>query len=494
MIYPHNMNYEYVDYDREIKNVLTETVTNELFRTADNLYNFMSLVVESYRSNLEKYIIEKNLPQFSIIFIYKGGNVLRIIEREFYLELPNYASELLSSYYKKSFKRSDADFAIYVNPNLPNFDQIILDISDISFNTQVMIRNYILSSPDKYFEYVKYMLQYRMETLDISLRKIFNLNIFFDQTNEKYFETKPLQLLFMDDRSSLEYDEKYEGLGDKVIKFTDSTEKYIESKVISAPSSLYVIDNRALKFYQTRTRLVRFNLIRTKVVFNLLLDTNKKTVLVPLSGELLDVAIPLDDNLTMFFNNLNKSVTDYFLSSNDRILHFQSYTLSFLIHDLEQMLILNDLIPWKQSKWDKRLNRLFYMYYVQMYVSCKEISNSRKKYYLNLIYEFILPIIRDYTTTKNMLFLNSIASYINKAITNGKSFRMNNLLNKLFNLAQNLNFKQINNDFIDFIDLCSENLGVLLHVTDKMVEYDTVLNNNIFERELYKFNINQSLI
>ena len=77
----------YSDDKRFVKNILTDFVVNEMFKDQEQLYNFLKYIFNVYYYGLEKYRKQKNLPKDSIIFLYKGGNILRIIEKAFMYEL-----------------------------------------------------------------------------------------------------------------------------------------------------------------------------------------------------------------------------------------------------------------------------------------------------------------------------------------------------------------------------------------------------------------------
>ena len=107
---------------REAESVLTNYVVNKFFTHEDTLYSFLSLVCSYFDEMLRVYSERRNIKAGDLHFIYKGGNVLRIISKEFWLDLPSSASKELTDFYEKYFSRSDADFSIYLNPDLPNFD------------------------------------------------------------------------------------------------------------------------------------------------------------------------------------------------------------------------------------------------------------------------------------------------------------------------------------------------------------------------------------
>ena len=69
--FPVNLNQEYVDSDRELKDICTKIVVEQFFGSSNNLYNFMKLTIDSYTENIRQFIKQSNLPDDSILFLYK---------------------------------------------------------------------------------------------------------------------------------------------------------------------------------------------------------------------------------------------------------------------------------------------------------------------------------------------------------------------------------------------------------------------------------------
>ena len=83
----------------------------------------MKLVYTTLDNSINKYKEKHGLEDKSITLLFKGGNVLRLIANGIFEILPKKASELLKEEYSPDFKRSDADFTVYVDENkLKNLD------------------------------------------------------------------------------------------------------------------------------------------------------------------------------------------------------------------------------------------------------------------------------------------------------------------------------------------------------------------------------------
>jgi hypothetical protein len=111
----------------------------------------------------------------------------------------------------------------------------------------------------------------------------------------------------------------------------------------------------------------RFNLTRTKFIFTLLKrDGTTQNV----GGELIDVGMShrLEDRIEYFFKHLSDHLMTYTLRFGDCVVDFKAYTLLYLTHDLEHILFHQRYFPWDDPKYAKRLNRLFYLYFVNIFV------------------------------------------------------------------------------------------------------------------------------
>ena len=62
----------------------------------------------------ETYIYQKNLPPNSINFIFKGGNILKLVVETYINELPGNVRTEIKDFINKNFNKSDADFQINI--------------------------------------------------------------------------------------------------------------------------------------------------------------------------------------------------------------------------------------------------------------------------------------------------------------------------------------------------------------------------------------------
>jgi len=86
-------------------NTIDDTDTYSLADESD-VFNFLKLVIQTHTDAIAMYIArKKNIKPTQVRFIYKGGNVLRIVASEFLVELPGYAADTINDFYMQIFKR-----------------------------------------------------------------------------------------------------------------------------------------------------------------------------------------------------------------------------------------------------------------------------------------------------------------------------------------------------------------------------------------------------
>ena len=150
----------------------------------NELYNLLYIIHTFYNDCIDYYIQQKNLKPDDIIFLFKGGNIFKIIANKFWSELPNKAMYKFIEEYKSYFKRSDLDFGIYINPDLST--TIINDITIISYKLQVLISEILLTHKEICFKWFKYNNKYKQEILQ---------NLLFDINNTQSLKEFFIHLL-----------------------------------------------------------------------------------------------------------------------------------------------------------------------------------------------------------------------------------------------------------------------------------------------------------
>lgn len=486
---------EVLDQKKEYSDLSTDIIVTQFLSSDKSMYNFLSLVYNTFDQAISQYREASNLPMDSIVFVYKGGNILRIIANDFLRELPRVANREINAYYEQFFKRSDADFSIYVRPDLEDYDEIYHDMILLSYLLQVRIRQEFETNLSKYFDYFKYNHEYQKEILKSYYGKVIKSNALTDINNKDFFgktfngiifgETSyPPDLSFAYKKS---YDsnispiKKDDGKKDNDGKKggddgKDEDDQIVIGRINQTQSIMSITANQTMDFKSGKGR-TKFTLVRTKVIFNYYFDNKVSKI----GGELIDISIPhrLDSKIHHFFEIM--PITKYHLNYKDGTespLVFNSFDLNYLIGDLEYILYEFVTLPWETPKYQKRLNRVFYLYFIDLFVNVKDLIERKR-------------IIDDLSK----VFINQISdkqdiNHIKKAINSLRippSLAVNNLLKKLkFILNQSPDTEDpiFINNFNEMMDILYKNSKILKQAFTNIKDYCS-LEGNIDVSVLY---------
>jgi len=492
---------EYIDKNKEFKNIFTDFVVNEFLKTSEQSNKFIKLIFNTFTKAINLYILQKQLPQNSITFLYKGGNILRLIALDTFHELPGAISDKINQYYKDSFKKSDADFTIYINPDIENFDDIYKDINNLSYILQNEIRLEFQKNLTIYFEFYKLNLDVQKEKLIQVLEKLNNTetlktgmhgytgtftgiifnNVKIDQSN------KLITKSFIGKRDyEIEYD-KYDNSLSNLFYLTPihKSNSAILSNIKIRQSGIFknkpVVDmfissNQTLRFKKNNGN-TSFSLVRTKMSFDTYFKYNNNNIkLIPLDGELIDVTVNNKDDSSIkhFFDNYEKYISTYTIGTIDK-LEFKAYSIEYLLEDLENILFRDSEYPWDDNKYAKRIKRILFMYMLMLLMN-ESLNNNDRISYVTNIKKSLEYLLSNYDINK---MLQNIKLFLSWSKDNNKiypfRFLMKNLGKLLLNQTNDNDYvdlkkeigisgKKINNDIqltldkiYEHLDWCSKN-------------------------------------
>ena len=446
---------EYTDLNREFKSLSTDVVIESYVKTKDNLFRFMKLVIEVMERSLDIYAKKREINRSDIIFAYKGGNVMRIIANEFLVELPGMASREINNYYQNYFKRSDADFTIYINPKLQNYNIIFEELTFLSYLVQFIIREEFVSNMDFYFEYDKYNDETKKNILEDFLNKINKASSLNNDENTEYFETKFVNV----SHRGLKIDIDGNSLSvtstnpkDTFIQFDDNKETVVFN-ISNNEKYMYLQCNSSLKFTDT-VGIRYFNLVRTKLNFDATLKQKDGTEITKsYGGELIDVSIPHKTSfgIESFWKNKDKYIRKYTLTNEKESISFNTYSIEYVIEDLEDVLFRQSQFPWDDKKYMKRVNRLFYFYFLDMFA--KLPSNNERIY-------FIISLKKMLNKVENgVIQIDKVKSLYDEM--DGYDLHLKKIIIELVRLFnENKKFDQ-KDEFNGFVRILTENCNVI---------------------------------
>lgn len=483
------------DISKEFKNIFTDFVINEFYKTSLQSDSMVKLIFENFNQAILLYIDKKKLNKNDIIFIYKGGNVLRTVAYESMHELPGFISNNIKNYYKDYFKKSDNDFSIIINPNLENFDEIYDDMKNLAYLIQNYLRNSYILNQTKYFDYyrlnnlekTKILSNYidKLNSTNIVQNKLHNYNgkfigIVFGKNNYFSEESTIKNKIFnkIKDKETWFIDENQRTKKEKK-SLTSDLVNLIELSTINEPVTtnydpniyiegpeFYISSNDSLSFSINNSN-ISFALIRTKILVNLYFQNLDGTIkIINSSGELIDVSIPnkYDSSIKNFYNNINKFITVYTFPIENNNVNFKSYTLEYLTHDLEYILFDQTDTPWEQNKYQKRIKRLLYMYFILLIIN-RKYNLEQKIQYIS----FFSKLINNLIKSNNKEITNYINEFINKTDDNSKKFPYRNMFVSLNKILKIVNINK--DELLEYLKLLQENFNLQINILNDIDKY-----------------------
>lgn len=455
-----------VDLVREFKDILSDFVTSIVL--PENRDKFLREVYSTINIELTNFKNQHGLVEDDIIFVYKGGNILRLQYLSHKDKLPCYIYDQITTMYDKYFKTSDADFSIYVNPKIPNYHKVYDNVNKLTIQLLNKIRSDFELNQLKYFDYYKFNKIVQSEIhLSKLLSQLNESNILKDggkfaghkvvgiQLDDVYYGEKinKLNLKVSDERFKDLRDMNPENTfrNDFMIRDHSETETkldYMERSIKgNGISPFYISDNDAITIKNMRGT-VHFSLLRMKINFRLFLKkSNENVFALNVGGELIDITLPHSDDFVMehFNSNKNDYVEEYIIGSGKDRFGFKGYSIKYIIDDLERMLFIDQKYPWEDSKYEKRLNRLMLFYFLELIknyevkismITMKNMIDDLKiaasgkffkpkptnNYEIRKMFYFVYEVIRNAQAAQNKDLNEPLSGYVLKSIENMINF------------------------------------------------------------------------
>lgn len=424
---------EFNDNIRPLKNFFTDFVNNHIL-DEHNLYNLLYIINTLYNDTINKYIKKNNLNDDDILFIFKGGNIFKLIAEKFWNELPNQAMYKLINEYKSYFKRSDLDFGIYINPYIQTGCKITQEITIISYKIQLIINDIIFNNKNLFFKWFKFNTSYQNSIIKSEINKLNNLDILNDKSSI-FYNNKFININFITSSKN------YKNQNDTYIKFKSFNDdlKFIDDNDINLEdfydkstvketiynkqnniSFMYTNINNALNI-NTNQRTLIFNLTRTKINFNLLMKNNINSLHskeLSIGGELVDVSIGHDDASEKFYKNKNIYTDKILLKNNNQSFSLNIYSYEYLYLDLNFILFEIIYLPWSDIKYKKRLYRIFYITFIDLFTTIK--SNNLNNKHIKIFIQYYTLIYNIVNKFKNNQYTKNNIDKISKLLLKTK--------------------------------------------------------------------------
>jgi hypothetical protein len=404
-----NTDTPYVDNDKELKSLSTDIVVREFFTTKDTLFNFISLINQTLDERLADYRASKGLDDSSMFFIFKGGNVLRMVANSFLSSLPATVRDLLQDKYAEFFKRSDTDLSIIIDEKRLdglNYNKVMDEVLMLAFDTLQDIRKEFFATPEKYFNFLQLKPNFARKELDNYLDQMDELKAVNDPENSDWYKAKFLQLQLLDVRAT-ELPCNYKGNYDYKYEIDQKTDKLIVTPLSKKPSWIVNTRDKTLEWNLTKypEKIIKFYLARSKVQFEYTFEKDGKFAREPIGGELIDISIPhrKSYNLRTFLDNYDQWVTTYTLTykeTNTSII-IKSETIEGLAADLHDIIFDQTFRPWEVRKYEKRVKRLLFFALIEMTRSWGLGSKMAKDYVEAVKNNVLAPLYKLYPLDDN---------------------------------------------------------------------------------------------
>lgn len=390
----------FVDESRDVKEVLTDMVVKEFFRTPESLYNFLETTYTTIDKELDAYRKKNNFSDRAIFFIFKGGNVLKMLANaEILNRLPESSRALLDAKFGEYFKRSDADFSVLIDPNLLgklDFDVVINDVVEMVAKALNTIRDQFNAAPKKYFDFLQANNSSASSLLAAYMNTLNGLKMLRDPNMKKWYQAKFLQLQLLDARANAVAMCPYIGGFDfQQVYIPKPTDKIVSLLVGQKPNWLANSANLSLEFARPGDdeKLAKFYLLREKVQFQMVTKKDGDSVEKILGGELIDVSIPhrRDTQLQDIIKHYDRWIKEYALVSPDgkRSFTFKSESIEGLLADIMEILFSESPRPWDNIKFSKRIQRLFFLATVDIFKTIGT-GSSEIEHYFDMVEDKIL--------------------------------------------------------------------------------------------------------
>lgn len=508
-------------YNREVNSIATDLVVNDFINSTEKTYNFMNIICVLFNKSIDYYCQIKNLKRSAdttpgdIFFMYKGGNVLRLIYYEFSKNIGVGPNRILDEFFSKSFKKSDSDFSIVINPELEDYDKIFEDMISLSYILQTIIRKQFNREPkgDMFdvFAFTEYNDQKKSLILRNMLRALNSAESTRDKENPDFYGAKFTKIVVMGyEFSDQEHDSS------KDYKLSD---KYSDKNTVSQDNSrrsdfaidtcdntdtggfkqkdaciyplinpndgdhFYISANRSLDFRTGANDSIRvkFTLVRTKLNCVAYMTKGNENLKKLLGAEVIDCS--MTHRKATGYSSMEEmekfktGISFYSLSMADKHrLDFFGYNIPGMIHDLEFMMFEQNETPWLDAKFAKRFNRLFFMYMVDLYINV--IDNTER---INIINKFreSMQLINKISFEENK---NKYIESIKNMVPLDDRIHLNKSMMEFIRIASvSFDTKKELQNMIKIIDENTKHMLDVLGETQKYINSDGTYNKQLYQ-------------
>lgn len=398
-----NNNERYLFF-KALNDIVTKFISTEFLPFEfGNLEKILTKFITTYTQHINEYKRARKLNDNDVIFLYKGGNVIRIVTIQNLNTIINLCRHDLKNKFSDIYKISDIDCSIFININLPEYEKIYEELTVLSLNVINLLKNEINKNPEKYFYFENQNQIYQEQKLYDLFSELNKQITEYNLSHDIKYASSLVTLIYgdhiikSDQNTSLNYDNNqlknpeqfYEQLkmgskrNDILVLKNASTNKIETYDGYENNYTVYSSINTSIN-EMVNNHVQRFNLTRLKInmlgIFEIKDINGFSTIFIKnVPGELLDVSISHRNSYDMQLYKTH-SINDYirtYIFSDDITFSFISYNLDGLIHDLIHILYVNNIYPWNDLKYVKRLKRLILLLLFKILASDVNITKGK---------------------------------------------------------------------------------------------------------------------
>jgi hypothetical protein len=437
----------------------TDFVTEHLLQTDDTMtqMRIVDYVQRHFKTVISNFQTKHGIPEESIHFIFKGGNVMRFIMHAFMAQQPQLL-EKIKEKYMDVFKASDLDFGIVIDPkylsNLSKEDihtftdecnEVMKVMRGEMVNSNIIpaVKNAISAHTlmKTFYEMNKKVIENNIKNPSKPLPTPYvlscmNMNTLFEKQSHLMppITRRDMIITFVDEDKDTQSVRDHAKQG---LQYRPDV-RVCESKEPGA--MLFVSCNKTLLFPREGiSDLIHFNLVRIKLAFEATLEDGS---IKKIGGEVVDLSIPMPDGVDQTpraFKNLAGHNIDIYKTYRLQVLgtqySVQSYSVPSLIYDLVRCIFIEVAYVWEADKYLKRVKRIMGLMLCEAFIERSQgvpvstlrnlmfqtfntFTNTSNISYEGSIWKFVQSYITKFVTTKhvNITKYNEINSEISKLL------------------------------------------------------------------------------
>ena len=462
----------------------------EIFRDdkQELIFKFQYLVNKFFNTMVDKYKKHHSLNDDDIYFVYKGGTFMKILYEKYNTLFTK--NENFFNKFKDCFARSDSDYAIFINNRFdkPVYTFHYYNLNIMTYNILMKISTFIdrnltdilpinqisTETLKKHLEHINNFFNVNKDTMTYfkDIEKFIGINIannnFFDEkfninSNNDIYKLKSSN---MSDVSDIVLISGAKTTKDTIFvkkkkapierhNFFMSPYKYQDNVYFPAiksingvalKSGIYNYLNETNRFQsKLSSALNYFCLHRVKINIILYFKTHDgKYGFFQCPSELIDIPISTFDDYKKDIE-FAKILKSHEKTLNSKKLTFNTYSIYGLIDDIKKALFTEEIFPWGDNKYTKKINRICFFFAI----------------YLNNKYKNVSDILDKFKTFLIKLDESDKPKFINKNGIEQSDDDIYNMLTKNLKMVEERATTDINKKlFLDMNELLRENINL----------------------------------